>query len=286
MMDQFQAKFIEEANDLIATLEKTLLALEQQTDDKSLVEKVFRVMHTLKGNSSMFGFDKMGAVTHDLETIYDFVRAGKREVSRELLNLTFASLDHFKILLSDPQLSNEQAKAIHQQLMQQIQDKIQAQPAEQLSPSNLASHPATAERLSQERTYYILFKPREKILLNGTNPLYLIDELHSLGTCRVVPHTELIPALENLDFTVCYTFWEIYLTTQSDENAIKDVFIFVEDECEIKIEQQVQPIVQQVNSLVRDIAEQAAAILPDSNSQTEHLPGLIKKKAQTNLRHR
>ncbi len=81
-MDHFRVKFIEEATDLIASLEKTLLELEQNAEDKGLVEKVFRVMHTLKGNSSMFGFEKMGNLTHHLETIYVFVREGKRTVNK------------------------------------------------------------------------------------------------------------------------------------------------------------------------------------------------------------
>ena len=54
-MDNFKKKFIEEATDLIDGLEKSLLELEENPDDQSIVQQVFRVMHTLKGNSGMFG---------------------------------------------------------------------------------------------------------------------------------------------------------------------------------------------------------------------------------------
>lgn len=237
-MDQFQAKFIEEANDLIATLEKTLLALEQNTEDKSLVEKVFRVMHTLKGNSSMFGFEKMGAVTHHLETIYDFIREGKRPVTKDLLTVTFTSLDHFKVLLTDPHLSDAHAAIIHEQLLEQIHNLINQKEASAVKSDGQHSEQVLKEATdsAEVNTYYILFLPHADILANGTNPLYLLDELCSLGTAEVVSHLQHIPDLDSLDISKCYSYWEIYLASQADKNALKDVFIFVEDECEIKID--------------------------------------------------
>jgi len=74
-MDNFKKKFIEEATDLLENLEKSLLALEQNPNDSGLIQQVFRVMHTLKGNSSMFGFDLIDTYTHDLETVYDLIRS-------------------------------------------------------------------------------------------------------------------------------------------------------------------------------------------------------------------
>lgn len=239
-MDQFQAKFIEEANDLIATLEKTLLALEHNTEDKSLVEKVFRVMHTLKGNSSMFGFEKMGAITHHLETIFDFIREGKKPVTKELLTVTFTSLDHFKVLLTDPHLTDSSAALVHKQIMDKIANLIHQKEsaAIQAGGSEMITKQGDQGRatIADSYTYYILFLPHADILANGTNPLYLLDEISSLGMAEIVPHLQHIPGLPAFDISKCYTYWEIYLATQSDIEAIQDIFIFVEDECEIKIE--------------------------------------------------
>ena len=232
-MDQFQAKFKEEANDLIAILEKTLLELENKPEDKTLVEKVFRVMHTLKGNSSMFGFEKMGAVTHPLETIYNFVREGKRLVSKELVILTFASLNHFKTLLIDPSLSIEENRQTHGHIMAQINKFInQSSTVEESTVEQSAKELSLTKAV---KTFYILFKPKRDILLNGTNPLYLLDELHSLGTCKVYPQLIDIPSLEEFNISACYTFWNIFLSTELDVNAIKDVFLFVEDDCILEI---------------------------------------------------
>ena len=56
------------------SLKKRLLELERDPENKELVEKVFRIMHSLKGGGAMFGFEKISEFTHNLENVYDFVR--------------------------------------------------------------------------------------------------------------------------------------------------------------------------------------------------------------------
>ncbi|MFW5762065.1 MAG: Hpt domain-containing protein, partial [Cyclobacteriaceae bacterium] len=95
-MDHLQEIFKAEANDLIEDLEKSLFSLEKNPNEKSLIERVFRVMHTFKGNCNMFGFEIMGDFTHSLETIYDLIREGKLKLSKEILNVTLRSVDHIR----------------------------------------------------------------------------------------------------------------------------------------------------------------------------------------------
>ena len=98
-MDVMRVTYLEEANDLLANLERALLALEMNANDKSYIEEVFRVMHTLKGNSSMFGLPVIAEFVHDLETIYDKIRVGEMQLNKELLDCTFLCLDHLKIII-------------------------------------------------------------------------------------------------------------------------------------------------------------------------------------------
>ena len=69
----------------------------------------------------------------------------------------------------------------------------------------------------------------------GMDPALLIDELKGLGECEIVTDTEAIPPLDEIDPERCYLSWDVVLTTTNNEDAIRDVFIFVEDECEIDI---------------------------------------------------
>ncbi len=87
-----------------------------------------------------------------------------------------------------------------------------------------------------ETTYYIFFDPIKEIFDNGTNPLYLLDELHGLGQVKVFAHLNRVPPLAEINPEHCYTYWEVLLATKSSINDISDVFIFVEDESTLEIQ--------------------------------------------------
>lgn len=59
MMEQAIATYREEAGELLAELETSLLDLEETPDDNDLINRVFRAMHTIKGSGAMFGFDEI-----------------------------------------------------------------------------------------------------------------------------------------------------------------------------------------------------------------------------------
>ena len=231
-MDSFRKKFIEEAAELIDKLEVSLLELEKSPNDEALIQQVFRVMHTLKGNSAMFGFDLIDSFTHNLETIYDMIRNGQLEVSKDILNITFSSVDHLKAMLDEQNYEDPDFKTVHNGLMGKINRII--------NPSNAETETETTktskEKSESLSTYYILFEPNENIFKNGTNPLYLLDELCSLGEHKVFAHFNRLPGIKEITPNLCYTYWEVLLTTDQDVNAIHDVFIFVESDSKLEIQ--------------------------------------------------
>ncbi len=241
-MDNFRKKFIEEATEHINELEKALLQLERDPENKELVEKVFRIMHSLKGGGAMFGFDKISEFTHNLENVYDLVRTGQMYVSKDLLDSTLASVDHLSNLLNDEKIDLPATVEKHKELSTRIENIIAmkqfsseaVKKSKEQDPDNI-SNSSSAHKEEKISTYYILFQPHESIFDNGTNPLYLLDELSGLGTCMAIPHLNKIPAYNEIDPAKCYVYWEIFLVTKSDVNSITDVFIFVEDECSIDI---------------------------------------------------
>ncbi len=231
-MDSFRKKFIEEAAELIDKLEVSLLELEKSPNDEALIQQVFRVMHTLKGNSAMFGFDLIDSFTHNLETIYDMIRNGQLEVSKDILNITFSSVDHLKAMLDEQNYEDPDFKTVHNGLMGKINRIINPSNAETEAESAKSSN----EKSESLSTYYILFEPNENIFKNGTNPLYLLDELCSLGEHKVFAHFNRLPGIKEITPNLCYTYWEVLLTTDQDVNAIHDVFIFVETDSKLEIQ--------------------------------------------------
>ena len=231
-MDNFQKKFLEEASDLINQLEQALLTLEQDMQNPELVDSIFRIMHSLKGGGGMFGFDNISSYTHKLENMYDLVRQKKLKVSREMLDITFESADHITSMLNDDGSKTAEIKRNEEILNKRI-DAI-------LDGDNFSNTTAAVEESSQKdagrKTFYIKVKPYEHIQRNGTNPFFLIDELVGLGKSKVNIFYSNIPDFENFVLDDTYIWWEVILTTDKDEDAIKDVFIFVEDDCEITIQ--------------------------------------------------
>ena len=235
-MDQFQQKFIEEATENLNELEASLLKLENHPDDNELLEQVFRALHTIKGGGAMFGFENISELTHNLENIYDYLRSGKAKLSNDLLTTTLAVVDHVKNLLNDPDLQNEDNLDMQQKLLSKIEQLTKSFDENNLNQEiKPVQHEGTAEK--NMSTYYILFQPHEDVLINGNNPLYLIDELFDMGKCLVYAHLNKIPDIREIQPKKCYTYWEIFLATSGDINEISDIFLFVEEESTLEIHQ-------------------------------------------------
>lgn len=233
-MDNMKAVYLEEANELLDNLEVALLQLDETPDEKSLIEEVFRIMHTLKGNSSMFGFATIAEFIHNLETVYDLIRGGKQQVSKELIDVTLASMDHIKQIVDDHELEEGSNKGRHEELTSQIL----AFTGEPVAQPKVAEAPKVADEPANDEkgTYYIHFKPGKSIVSDGNNPLYLVDELYSLGECMALSYVDKVKNLDKLNPAECITGWSIFLATDKKENDIKDVFVFVEANSEITVE--------------------------------------------------
>ncbi|MDR3042978.1 MAG: chemotaxis protein CheA [Desulfovibrio sp.] len=238
--DANRAAFIEEAHDLLAELETALLELEAQPDDRDLVARVFRAMHTIKGSGAMFGFDDIAHFTHDVETVFDRVRNGEVPVTRQLLDLTLASRDHIAQLLhcavtgDAPDLTHAAA------ITASLRALVPATAADADAPPHDAANgecPTEPEAPCPPcaRTWRVRFRPVPSILFTGTNPLSLLDELRDLGGAQVFPHFSEVPALDELQPELCHLWWDVLLSSEADEAALRDVFLFVEDDADIDI---------------------------------------------------
>lgn len=229
--------FIEEAReDLLPELETALLELGNGPDDRgggrALINRVFRTLHTLKGSGAMFGFDRLSGLAHELETVFDDIRNGRHAIDNHLVELTLAAKDQFQLLVDAPEsVTDENIN----ELIHALRTIVPQEDDDAGAADNPANEEDALPQQSAWTVYHIRFKPRPGIFATGTNPLFLLDELYELGTDRAVAHINEVPLLEEMDPEACYTWWDILLATDSDFNAIKDVFIFVEGECELTI---------------------------------------------------
>lgn len=231
-MDAHKETFREEAYELLTELERSLLELEDNPGDMEQVGRVFRAMHTIKGSGAMFGFDDIASFTHNVENVFDQVRSGKIPVTRELVNLTLSARDHIKDLLDASGTGNPVDEANASRIISSLNRLLTGAGDADSSPEMQGIQSSSEPMV----TYRVQFKPHPELFMNGTNPLLLLNELRDLGECSVTAHTQNIPVLEDLNPEALYIFWDVVLTTNKGMNAIKDVFIFVEDDSDISID--------------------------------------------------
>lgn len=238
MESAFTDTFLEEAAELLGGLESTLLDLEKSPGDGELLSSAFRVMHTIKGSAAMFGFDAVSAFTHEIESILASVRDGTIPFSKTIADYTLGARDLIREML-DPMASAEDLPVRAGALAAAFRG------AAGLSGSDARNaDTAKAERnrvaeaasvAAKKRTYRVTVTPGREILARGTDPVGLIRDLRDLGDAVCIPNCDAVPRVSDLQPEECYVTWEVFLTTDASESDIRDVFVFAEDACEVRV---------------------------------------------------
>jgi len=242
-MEDFGAIFKEETYELLVDLENSLMELESQPEDINLIGSVFRALHTIKGSGAMFGFDTVSAFAHQVENVFDLIREGSLKVSKELIGYTLEAKDFIRDIIESTELSSDQEKT-RESILTKLKDYSNKNNSSESDVNNLMKEKDNniSKEIADERkenfdtTYRIRFTPSEKILKSGNDPSELISELCSLGKSSIVSHIDRIPPINEMEPDFCYLYWDILLTTSKDINAIKDIFIFLDEESEVKID--------------------------------------------------
>lgn len=233
-MDQHQQAFIDEAKELLPDLEEGLLTLEENPDDPETINSVFRALHTIKGSGSMFGFEKIEHFTHDLENAFEQVRSGAFTATPALIDLTLAARDQIQYLvnIAEEDLPDEN-EAVRADILEKLKVLIAPAPdaASATDPTETSSEPDQGPQ-----AWMIRYRPEPQDFAFGSDPLLLLGELKELGSAEISALLDGIPPLDAIDPETCYMGWEIKLIADANENAIRDVFIFAGDDCELTLQ--------------------------------------------------
>jgi len=93
-------QFLSETRDVLQSIDEMLMALESAPDNEELMTELFRLVHTLKGNSGLFEFPEMTRVLHACEDLMDAVRHGYVAYSNELADRLLDTMDFVGVLCS------------------------------------------------------------------------------------------------------------------------------------------------------------------------------------------
>ena len=228
-LSQFFEVFFEESFEGLDIMETELLNLVPGEEDLETINTIFRAAHSIKGGSATFGFNSIANFTHVLETLLDQIREGERNITSEHINLLLKSVDCLRALLSSLKVQEEPDLAQADTLREQF-EKLLGMPAGEEQGEE------THHEQVIVNTYQIDFKPHFHLFKTGNEPLFMISELAELGELEVQAFTDAIPDIKELTSDECFLYWRFFLNPERDEQAIKEIFEWVEDDADIKVE--------------------------------------------------
>jgi len=136
--DKAREEFFSEAQEIIETLSKNLLALDaslrEEFSDPGLVNEAFRAVHTLKGLAGLFGAASMGMLSHRLEDVLDALRLGRIELTPSILDVLFQAVEVYGKVLAAEKDPDEDAAPLVEAMLAEF-DRIGAGATRDQSPT-------------------------------------------------------------------------------------------------------------------------------------------------------
>jgi len=264
-MDELAAikqTFFQECDELLADLEAGLLALESGSGDADTVNAVFRAVHSVKGGAGAFALEDLVKFAHVFETTLDAVRSDKIEATETVIKVLLRSADmlsdHVAAAKGEGFADAERSSQLERELKACVDGDaapeptpaphLDAAPADEWGfvPQRVSLDdfaPAPALVISGPATWRIAFKPHPALYAKANDAAVLLRELHRLGACEVDCHQPDLPDLTELDPDHAYLSWTIQLVTECPEDEIRDVFAFVDGDCDLTVSR-VTPVVK------------------------------------------
>lgn len=183
--------FMDECQEHLQSLNNALLELENNPEDKEVLNSIFRSAHTIKGASATMGFNKMANVTHAMEDILGLLRRDDLEVTPEIINLLFDSVDLLEVLakgIPEGREADIEVTGILQRLKeystQEEQTPSTRDRRRKLELRYLKEEKEQIEeRLTEKkRLYHIQVSLKEECLLKGARAFMILREAESMGT--------------------------------------------------------------------------------------------------------
>lgn len=99
-MQEILEDFLVEAFELVEQIDHDLVELESSPEDLELLNRIFRVAHTVKGSSSFLNFDVLTKLTHHMEDVLNKARHGELKITADIMDVVLESIDKMKTLLN------------------------------------------------------------------------------------------------------------------------------------------------------------------------------------------
>jgi len=106
---RIQLAFLDEVSELLDSLNARLLDLENNPDNRDVINEIFRLTHSIKSESAIVGFMNISNIAHKMEDIFEKVRRGSLKVNIDIMNILFSSYDRMVKLIAGVQLGEDES---------------------------------------------------------------------------------------------------------------------------------------------------------------------------------
>ncbi|MEN5167927.1 chemotaxis protein CheA [Brevundimonas pondensis] len=268
--DPFEAikvTFFQECSELLGDLEANLLALETGEGDIETINAVFRAVHSVKGGAGAFGLEDLVRFAHVFETLMDELRSGRKECDDVTVKTLLRASDVLADHIAAAQGTGAPVDAARSAGLVAELEVLTHGVAASVAPApvaaaadeddfgftpltlDLADFGAPAELPSLDLPpldlpglaapsaagWRIVFRPHPRLYASANDVSLLLRELARLGPTSVELDDSGLPMLDALDAEDAHLIWTIALSGDASEAAVRDVFDFVEMDCDLSI---------------------------------------------------
>jgi two-component system chemotaxis sensor kinase CheA len=248
-MAAIKQTFFQECEEQLAELETGLLTIQDGDSDPETINAVFRAVHSIKGGAGAFSLDDLVHFAHVFETALDHLRAGRLTPSLDVLKTLLRAAD----ALADVVRAARDGSAVNADRCATAADELRA-----LGPPRRDDHTGEPEEdeginfqpvlmdesmfgeleadVAPTREFTIRFKPKASLYAKANETALLLRQLGRLGETNIACDASSLPLLTELEPEGGYLAWTIALKTTQDETAVREVFEFVEWDCDLDVE--------------------------------------------------
>lgn len=229
--ERFRKTFFEECTELLANLDEHLSEITHALGDRELLNAIFRVVHSIKAGAGAFGYAALVEFTHTFEATLDELREGHIAHTDHVSTLLIRAGDVLAVLVETAQSGGMPPEGFGADVLSALHMLMGSCETHAAPPS-----PAPAKSTPPPATrWHLSFRPRAELFRHANEPLLLMRELAGIGTIETVTCDEsrLPQTLADFDAEESYLSWEITLVTDQPEARLREVFEFVEDDCEL-----------------------------------------------------
>jgi len=235
-MLETQSIFLQELAELIQDIERDLLHLETTPEDRALVDRLFRNLHTIKGGAGGAGMEPLAQYTHAVENMLDMLRTGRLALSQDLASLLLEAVDCLKSFQAEATgeapLDVEKTNRSHHKILSAIGakglPKVAAPPAPVESPAPappvLAERDAPPEKTPPLRpeTFLAQIHVRREALPSDEEQEQVEAALRELGDLLAISHEHNLPPEGGGEPDAYYLWRSFHLVASCDRARVEE----------------------------------------------------------------